>query len=243
MTDKHQFSDSHLHAFVDNQLNENEHAEVLQAISDDPELSQKVNNIRQDIEMLRFAYNNCPAPDSRKPNRNTISRWNLIPLASAASLFLVIGLISGWLLFPSAPVSKVSPAFSSIEQFRLKNSTHRNIMIHVSNMNEPRLAQALDKAETILKNSHKLNKPVNLTVVANASGLGLLRKESPFGNRIKALSHRYANLKFKACGIAIESVRLKEGQIPKLLPEAIKVPNALREILNNLKTGWIYLKT
>ena len=242
MTDKHQFSDSHLHAFVDNQLNEDEHAEVLQAISEDSELSQLVNNIRQDMEMLRLAYNNCPPP-YRKFRRNTDIQWKLAPVASAASLFLVIGLISGWLFLPSTPASKNLPAFSSIEQFSLKKSAHSNIMIHVSNMNEPRLTQALDKAESILKNSRKLKKPINLTVVANASGLGLLRKESPFGNRIKALSHRYANLKFKACGIAMENVLLKEGHIPKLLPEAIKVPNALGEILNKLKTGWIYLKT
>jgi len=241
MTDKQQYTESQLHAYVDNQLDQAERAQILDAISKDPELALIVSNIQRDMELLRLAYHHCPTPKrahSRKSERN----W--VP-AMAASIFLVIGVITGLIIsnntISEAPET-LAPSFSSVDKFSFARSDHNKVMIHVSSNNKAKLKRALDKAETILRYSLNHKKPVNLTIVANADGLGLLRQGSSFGDRIKNLSKKYGNLKFKACGIAMETVRLKEGRTPKLLPEAIKVPNALGEILNNLKNGWIYLK-
>ncbi len=243
MTDTNNFSESQLHAYVDNQLDEDERARVLDAISKNPELALRVSSIQRDLELLRLAYHHCPPPSRQHKNKLSI---NWVPSSIAAGIFLVIGVLSGLLMSNHETTinhKRSSPAISSIGQFNFANSERRKVLIHVSSKDKTQLKRALDKAENILRYSKDHKKPVTLTVVANASGLELLRKGSSFGERIKILASKYGNLKFKACGIAMENVRLKEGSIPKLLPEAIKVPNALDEILKKIKSGWVYLKT
>ena len=83
---------------------------------------------------------------------------------------------------------------------------------------------------------------MELEIVANAQGLGILRENSLYSKKISSLTEAYSNVSFLACGIAKESARLKEGQDIKLLPEATEVPAALDQILKRIKLGWLYVR-
>ncbi len=244
MTDSHPFSESQLHAFVDKQLSRCERAQILDAIRKDSVLALLISDIQREKELLSLAYHHCPVPKHVKIRKAKSYGASAI----AASIFLALSAIFGLILssqtFEQHPLTHApSNAFGTIQRFDFARSNHHKVMIHVSSKNRETLKQALDKAERILRYSRDYNKSVKLTVVANAEGLALLREGSSFSTRIKNLSQKYNNLQFKACGIAMETVRLKEGHSPALLPEALKVPNALDEILNKIKNGWLYLKT
>ena len=83
---------------------------------------------------------------------------------------------------------------------------------------------------------------MDLEVVVNAQGLGLLRDNSPYASKVKKLVSDYDNIAFLACGQAKENARLKEGRDIELLPEAVQVPAALDLILSRIKKGWLYVK-
>ncbi|VAW81296.1 hypothetical protein MNBD_GAMMA12-1502 [hydrothermal vent metagenome] len=243
MTDGQLFTESQLHAFVDKQLDQSERAQILEAIRKDPELALLVSDIQRDKELLSLAYHHCTVPEHVK-KRTPKPYWSTV---IAASVFLAISAIFGFIFsshtFKQAPPEAPHTAFGTIQNFDFAHSNHHKVMIHVSSKNTTTLKQALDKAERILRYARDYKKSVKLAIVANAEGLELLREGSSFSARIKKLAQEYNNLQFKACGIAMETARLKEGHIPTLLPEALKVPNALGEILDKIKNGWIYLKT
>ena len=70
----------------------------------------------------------------------------------------------------------------------------------------------------------------------------MLRQGSPFTQRIEKIATQYHNASFLACGIAMETAKLKEGREIQLIPVAQRVPAALDRILMRLEDGWMYIK-
>ena len=245
MTEYEPITDEQLHAFVDNQLDASERAVILKAISNDADLTLRVSHIRQDMELLKLAYSDLPMPSS-KQNRSrrygSLSVQRNVSAAIAASVFLVVGIFTGWIVSNTGH-DPINTRFTEIKQFDPTRSNKKKIMIHISSFDQKRINSALNMAEKILKHSKDKHRNIELAIVANADGLGVLRSNSTYSARIKNIADGYNNVKFLACGIAMENVRLKEGRTPNLLPQATKIPAALNEILNKLKTGWVYIKS
>lgn len=241
MNQDRNISESQINAFIDDELHDNDRAQMIDAINMDDTVAQRVNDIRKDMDLLRLAYNHPPLP---RPEKKIHPDSKKIKLATAlaASIFLFIGTIVG-LLVSTHSEKVINPSFTAVNDFVAANNDNKKIMIHVSRLDDKKIVNALDKAEEILQYTQKSNKAVDLVLIANESGLGLLRQGSPYADRIHALSNKYKNVKFLACGIAMEVARLKEGEDVELLPDAEKIPAALTEILERLKGGWLYVKS
>jgi len=234
-------SESQINAFIDDELHDSDRTQVLDAINTDDDIAKRVHDIRKDMDLLRLAYNNPPLPYATERSRPAPGKSKLASVI-AASIFLFIGTLVGFLASNHSEKMS-SPAFTAVNDFVTANNDNKKIMVHVSRMDDKIINQALDKVEEILEYTKSTNKPVDLVLIANESGLGLLRQDSPYADRIHTLSHKYKNVKFLACGIAMEVARLKEGEKVKLLPDAEKIPAALTEILERLKGGWLYVKS
>lgn len=228
-------SNAQLNAFIDRQLDATERVEILAAVQQDNNLSQELAELSQLKEWVRFTYQQPPQP--------AIAAKSIFPLQAvqgiAASLLLGLGVIGGWWAHTPVP----GPSFHELARFESIPAASEKVLMHISKMDETKITTALDKAEQLLRASREKNRPLQLEIVANAEGLGLLRQGSPFSGRVQAISRQHDNVAFLACGIAMENVRLKEGREAELLPEARKIDAALEQILRRLKQGWTYVKS
>ena len=233
-------SDEQLNALIDDQLDVNERARVLSAIKSNKELEEKYNKLRQMKEMVLLTYENVHVPplNTQSIHYSGTQNWRM---GVAASVILGIGISLGWVVSKQITPDPAK-SFLMVSELDAKSVNSQKVILHVNTMEKIRVEQALDKAELVLKEYKDQNEPLDLEIIANSKGLGLLRRNSPYANRIKDLTAKYSNVSFLACGIAKENARMKEGHEISLLPEATQVPAALDQILKRLKLGWLYVR-
>lgn len=226
-----------LNYLIDGQISQSERARVLDKLKKDDDLSKTLCELQRNDEFVSLSYAQIPEPKynpyhaaTRKKGRNFS--------AIAASLLIVLSASISWQINSYVSSNKV-PDIMSLTELGNYIPNSKKVLIHVSEMNDESIKSALDKTEVLL-NKNKDN--IQVEIIANENGLALLRNTSPYANRIKSLSNNFHNLKFKACGIAMNVAKLKEGKDVELLPEAEKVPAALDEILKRLKERWSYFK-
>lgn len=228
---KNDFSDESLNAFVDNQLGAQERDEILAAIAEDAELSQRLCTLRSTKDLVRHAYGQVPAARPTRDRR--LSLWGG---AMAAGVALAVGVLIGWqghraaALSPSESVLAWAGGFFAVQPTR--------VLLHLDSAQPERMEEALDLVEAYLaKASH-----ARVEVVVNNSGLDLLRQEAtPYAARIAALASRHELLAFVACGNAIARYR-NAGLDVTLVPEARVAGTAVEHIVDRVRQGWTYLK-
>ena len=96
MRNKKQYSDEHLNAFIDNQLDTNEKAEILDAIRHDNELSQRVCKLQKLHNLVQLSYQSIEIPEHQK-GIGKLSKPSKLSWFAAASFFIAIGITAGWL--------------------------------------------------------------------------------------------------------------------------------------------------
>lgn len=237
-------SDEQLNALLDKELDTDEEAQLFQAIASNEELQQRYEALRKTKSLFIQAYEEVPSP-LLLPQK---ASWKARPgtIGIAASILLLVGISLGWLLEPVMSHTMLTydtpDRIQSLAEVNPELPQSNTILLHISSTDKVRVEHDLQLAETLLKNADKKHKPLQLEVVANADGINILRKGSPYASKINSLSERFSNVRFLACGIAKKTASLKEGKPIKLLPEAIDIPAALDRILKRLKEGWTYVK-
>lgn len=232
-------TEQQLNAFVDNELDSSERARILQSTQNDPELAAKLAQMQQLNDLLQLAYQHPPTAvphTSQQRPLATTNTWR----AFAASLILGVGMTIGWTMHSQVPT--VPLPLTNLSQLNLQQPGTDKILIHINNMDQLKINNALSEAEHLLANAKRNGKDLQVEVLANADGLGVLRESSPYAHRINQLAGQHDNVSFRACGFAIQHAKLKEGHDIKLLPEAKPVDAALEEILRKLKLGWLYVR-
>lgn len=229
-----------LSAFVDEQLPAAQRDEVAAALQADPALAEEVRQLRQFNRLAAQAYQEIPVPplpEHLAPRRQAF----MFTKALAAGLLLFLGGIAGWGIqqYNNPPHAPLFQEIARLDPVTLESS---KILLHINTMDSGRVNAALDAAEQLLRENSARRRAVDLEIVANAEALALLREGSPYAERIQNMRARYSNLSFKACGIAMETAKLKEGVEIKLLPEAERVDAALNQILTRLRQGWTYIR-
>ena len=243
-TQSSNISDEQLNALLDKELDADEEAQLLQAIATNESLQKRFEALRKTKSLFIRAYEEVPAPLLIPQKPKWIVQFG--PIAAAASLLLLVGIYLGWLLEPLFPHDrlelKTPDRIQSLAELNPSIPQSNTILLHISSTEKTRVEHDLHLAETLLSDANKKNKPLQLEVVANADGLNILRKNSPYAKKISSLSDHYHNVRFLACGIAKKTAALKEGKPIELLPEAVDIPAALDQILKRLKDGWTYVR-
>jgi len=228
-----------LNGYVDGQLSAEETRELRALIDEDEALAEEVRRLREINKLAVAAYRDIPEPRParRAPTPAVPRYWR----NAAALALLAIGVAAGYQWHTGA-VPPQTPAIESLAQVDPGTLHAHKILLHISTMDPKRVDSALDAVQRILAADRRRGRRVQVEVVANQSGLGILRAGSPYAARIRQLQENYGNLSFKACGIAMATARLKEGARVRLLPQAQRVDAALEEILKRLKQGWTYIR-
>jgi len=225
-----------LNAFVDNELDAAEKSRVLERIAADAELRARVCELWQLKEMVRGAY---PEDVASMASRRTARRSRIPRFAQAlaATVVLTFGAVAGWLMHGERDIGR-SHGF----QLDARQVSDGKIILHLASGDSDRIEAALDEAEMLAKSRDKNGHPMQVELIANGTGLDLLRTgASPYAQRIAAMHDEYANLSFLACNLAIENLRARGVKV-NLLPQATIATSALDQIMMRLKQGWLYLQ-
>ena len=144
MSDTENISDEQINAFIDNQLDVNERAFVLDAIKKDKVVEEKYSQLNRLKEMVALSYNSVPRPSRKamRPSGLSMSEWKY---SVAASLFLMLGVVGG-VIFSEYNSSKLSDSLLTVNQLDVSSNSSQKILIHISTMDQKKVKAALQKA-------------------------------------------------------------------------------------------------
>jgi len=235
-------SDEHINSFIDNQLDSNEKISVLNVISQDEKLREKICEIYAHKEMLKHAYENVIE------NVNTdykVKRQGVNSIrAMAAALILFFGGTSGWLVhnWKDLPIGNgTTPELAGIQHIE-GNSETRKVIVQIANSDPMHLNAVLDETEGLLDGYKRINRPIQVEVIANNRGLDLLRTDvTTYSKRIASMQEKYPNLNFLVCGQTLAKLR-NSGTNVQLLPHTLIAKSATDQIHKRIQQGWGYVR-
>jgi intracellular sulfur oxidation DsrE/DsrF family protein len=243
MSQERRISDEMLGAFVDGQFDGPEWASVASAVEGDESLREEVCRLRALKEMIRHSYA-VPAAAGRQRDRSAGPRW--LGLVAASLAFAVAGWF-GHAEFSRPPALDAASAYALSGDWRSLRSDWASlqegkVLVHVSSAGREALSAAVDEIEDLLREARVSNRRLQVEVVANGPGLDLLRADdAALAGRLVALRRQYPELGFVACNQAIER-RRAAGQPIELVPGTVVAPSALHEVVQRLRSGWIYVR-
>lgn len=232
--------DCQLYALIDDQLDASERAMLLDRIQGDKQLEQRLLRLRRIKNLVSVAHREPPLPGWQPTLADRQLHSGARPLVAGVAL-LLIGVLSGWGVYTWVARAPV-PVFSDIARLSPAAAQTGKVLVHISDMDAGHINTTLDAVERLLESSQREGRRLQVEVIANARGLDLLRAESPYRERIHAITSAHDNVSFLACGIAMQNAHLKEGTDVRLIPEARRVDAALETILKRLKEGWTYVR-
>ena len=227
-----------LNAFLDDELAQDDRAQVLSALRDNKPLADELAHLQQVNALVSLAYQSVPESERRPAVAGApVTAWRI----AAAIGLLAVATTLGWFIHQPSQPTQALP-FTSLTQLDTRHPPDDKILIHINAMDDKRITRVLNDTEQLLSSARQSGKPLQLEIVANASGLAMLRQGSPYAQRIEQIAAANSNVSFLACGFAMENARLKEGNDIQLIPQARKVDAALEEILRRLRSGWLYVR-
>ena len=234
-------SDHTLNALLDGELDAAEADALLQQMRVDPELRQRVGELRLTKDLVRHAFpaGEVPARAAR-PARHVrpVRAWQR---ATAVVAALAVGVAVGWAGRGAGPAA--DPALlASVAGDAVAHADAAHVVLHVGTVAVARSPAVLDRAEGILEAGRASGRPVSVEIVANGGGLELLREDtSAHAPRLQALLAAYPELVLVACGQTVQRLRESGAQV-RLLPGTVTATSALDEIVLRMQQGWTYLR-
>lgn len=231
-----------LNALVDRELDRHDEAAVLDAAQGDPRLQQRVDELRNAKALVRHAYRDVVPPNNAHRGRRSTA-WRRV-LAAACVLIVTAG--AGWWLdaaqsrLEDPDIPRLAQRANAVAQI----ASPDRIVLHISSSAPARLTSMLDDAEDMLRAARAANRDVAIEIVANSSGLNVLRTDGPaqVTGRLSALRAEFPNLTLVACAQTIERLREK-GITVHLLPDTTVASSALDEVVRRMHEGWTYVRT
>jgi intracellular sulfur oxidation DsrE/DsrF family protein len=240
MKERERMSPEILNAFVDGELAPVDVREIRERLHSEPEVASEACDISLLKEMVRTAYEDLPAPQSRQTRgRPRFSRAVAAVLVAGLS-----GVVLGWLshdLVPAGPQmlsgARIAPELGAA------HVDLRGIVLHVATPDAVRLEDALNDLERLVGAGSGEAERVKVELVVNGEGLDLIRAGStPLARRLQALMQRHQNVAVLACRNALQRLKLLRGDEPTLLPGVLLAPSGLDQILKRLQEGWAYVR-
>lgn len=237
------YSDEHLNAFIDEQLDTKERAELLDALRHDMELSQRVCKLQKTRNLVQLSYQSVEVP-SKYQDKPSAAPRNTKGWLAVASVLLLVGTLTGW--FANQTLNHNS--LLELAQIKQSNPDARgektwNLMLHVSTEDPYRLNILLDEAEALLRAYSKTEQKLQLEILTNGKGLSLVSDNGKtYSQRLQDLNKKFGNLAVLACGQALKRYEQTTGHRLKLRPNTQVVPSAVGQVIKRQKEGWTYIR-
>ena len=243
MNSKKHFNDKEiLHAFIDGELDEQQHKALMETLDENNALRNEACDIHYVKELLQLAY---PLDNENTAKINVKAKsYHLKTTAAAFLLMLGLGFLGGYISSDVISSDNRNHSVAAIDQQATALPSVPNpenkVIIYLGRSGKDKFHETLDKAEDLL-NKYK-QAGTQVYVVTSAGGIDLLRNNTnnKVRQRIKNMSGLYKSLHFVACNNQIYELH-KKGQDVKLVDEVEVAPSAVQFVVDHLKKGWKYI--
>lgn len=234
-------SEEMINAFIDDELDQQDRFAIKEAMQNDTELRARIESLCALKKTVKLSYQQLPVVDGRSSGNYSVTDSRMQHVAMVT--VLTVGLLLGWLARGEYGSGEHSEAYANTIQLDTQVAEQSSkVILHVSSSEPDKLNYTLQQISRIIAQykSHKMD--FEIEVVANASGIDLLRDDvSPYKQEIIDVMDRYQNVTFIACNNAIDRLRL-QGIEPRFITHTRTGVTAVDQIVKRLQQGWVYLK-
>ncbi len=255
------FSEEVLNAFVDGELDTEEHKRVVKAQLESTEVAQAICQLRllKDLVNVARPQNTQETFSSKSPpisiDLKTVRRFQTrfqarfparpFAFSSVAVALLLAAAVSLYLPErhgePAGPVLRYPDMTSLLAASEQVDAL--DIVIHLKHAQRGALKRLMRQLETALIDARDDNRFLRIEVVASGPGLGALREDvSPVASEIHALRSQFPNIKFVACGKTRQRIAKNENKTVPILPDAVLVASGPKQISLRRSQGWVFVE-
>jgi len=247
MNEHNQYSDEHINAYIDGELDRDERTRLLYDEQQDTALAQRISDARMLKEKVQLAYSDIPTSESiNKPMRCTEFLSNkkslvagLIILISAAVLLLPLLTDNSDVLLAKQLIKETPPI--TADAIGTTIGSHKKVVINISRYQPEKFDATIDNIEALLQ-QHKTDLLFSIEIVANKEGLKALDTDtSAHAERITLLAKQFDSLDIVACAKSMASLA-KAGNPITLMKDILITPSAAEQVAKRMGEGWMYLK-
>ncbi|MGB5398422.1 MAG: hypothetical protein WBN96_14845 [Gammaproteobacteria bacterium] len=245
--DNKQFTDEKLNMFIDGELDTAEANELHEAMLQDPQIRERVCQLKAVRELVGFAYQSPPRSNYDRrvhPDGGRNPVWKSI----AAGLLVCLGVVVGWSTHQYGPsviagTTTANNVFSYYTEHAPVKHTGRNFILHLSTSDIGAVKAALDEADNLIASYKRSNTPLKIDIIANQRGIDVLRVDvSPYIDRIQKMVADNDSVSLFACERSIAKAKAREGRDIVVMPETVTNRTARELIPERLNDGWVYIK-
>ena len=247
MNTQSQYSDEHINAYIDSELDNEERARLLFDEQQDTALAQRINDARMLKEKVQLAYSDLSETGTTKKKFSCtafVSKQKslvagLIILLTAAVLLLPALMNNEDIILARQLIKTTLP----IEPEAISKTIGRrkHVVINISQYQPQQFDAAINNIEALLQ-KHRADKLFRIEIVANQKGLKALdTKTSLHAERITQLAKQFNSLDVVACAKSMADLAAV-GNPVQLMKSIIITPSAAQQVAKRMREGWMYLK-
>ena len=242
--DSDNVSDELLNAFIDNELDKEEHLQMLQALLRYPSINLRVCELRQLKELVASAR-----PQEQPVNTNKLryclGRINMRAIAASLLLLIAVGTLSistykSW----QKPANSYTYTYQEINPALNMLATHNktNIVFHINKNNVHLIDTLFTDIEKLLVDPRVHDKNIRIEVLTSGSGLYLLDTLSDkHKDQINHLYTQHENISFVICQKTLTKFRKQTKKLNQLPRGMVLTASAPELIKLRRKQGWTYI--
>ena len=234
------YSDEILNAYIDDELQQSDYLNISSALAKDLNLRSRVEELRVVRSLVKVSYEKLDTDTiGYTKKQHTNKGW----LSIAASMILMLGVLTGWLMNQYTASPTLFDMAHTIENRTTEKIGKSNIMLHLSSDNRYRWKVVLDEIEQTLVSADEKQSDLQVHLVTNGKAVKVARlNNNPFATRIQQMMKKYPNFTMQVCRQTLERFYYSKNKAVNLLPGAEVVRSALGEIIKKRQQGWLYLK-
>jgi intracellular sulfur oxidation DsrE/DsrF family protein len=242
------YSDEHINAYIDGELDNEECARLLYDEQHDTELAQRIGDARSLKEKVQLAYagisNQAPEKKSFSctafVNKQRSIVAGIIAIIVTAAILLPTFLSNNENLASAKQLIKNSVAISP-DRIASTIADNRQVVINLSQYQPETFDDTIDHIEVILQ-QHRDDLTFKVEMIAHRDGLKALdTKTSEHVERISQLAIRYNNFDVVACAKSLADLS-DAGNPVQLMSDILLTPSAAEQVAKRTGDGWLYLK-
>lgn len=246
MNEQDKYSDEHINAYIDGELDNDERARLLFDAQQDPVLMQRINDVRMLKEKVQLAF-----------SEQSVSTVQERTFSCRAFARTPRSLVAGFILLMLAAVLLfgIQDNDEVVQARKLINSSqpvvaadidktigaHKQLVINISQYHPQSFDATIDNIEALLL-QHRADKSFSIEIVANKNGLKALDVETSLhARRISQLADQFESLDVIACAKSMATLAAQGN--PILLMRSVMItPSAAEQVARRMHDGWFYLK-
>lgn len=247
MNNQNQYSNEHINAYIDGELDTDERTRLLFDEQQDAALAKRINDARMLKEKVQLAYSDLSMSDAANKSFSCtafVSKYKSLVagfvLLLATSALLLPGITGNNEITLARQLIKSTPPISA-NDIEKTIGTHTKIVVSISQYQPENFHTTINNIEKILQ-QHRGDKSFSIELVAHKTGLKLLdSKTSAHAERITLLAKQFDNLDIVACAKSMADLA-NSGNPIKLIKDILVTPSAAEQVAKRMSNDWIFLK-